>query len=62
MSDFVVGLTGGIGSGKSTATDCFAAHGISVVDTDAIAHEFDRRRRGRNVGAAGRVRPGSRGC
>lgn len=40
MSDFVVGLTGGIGSGKSTATDCFAAHGISVVDTDAIAHEL----------------------
>ena len=40
MSNFVVGLTGGIGSGKSAATDCFAAHGIGVVDTDAIAHEL----------------------
>jgi dephospho-CoA kinase len=40
VSNFVVGLTGGIGSGKSAAADCFAAHGISVVDTDAIAHEL----------------------
>ena len=40
MSDFVVGLTGGIGSGKSAAADCFAARGITVVDTDAIAHQL----------------------
>ena len=40
MSNFVIGLTGGIGSGKSAAADCFAAHGVSVVDTDAIAHEL----------------------
>ncbi len=40
MSDFVVGLTGGIGSGKSAATSFFAALGIAVVDTDAIAHEL----------------------
>ena len=40
MSDFVVGLTGGIGSGKSAAADCFAAHGSAVVDTDALAHEL----------------------
>ena len=40
MSDFVVGLTGGIGSGKSAAADCFAARGIAVVDTDVIAHEL----------------------
>jgi dephospho-CoA kinase len=40
VSDFVVGLTGGIGSGKSAAADCFAARGIAVVDTDAIAHEL----------------------
>ena len=40
MSDFVVGLTGGIGSGKSAAAACFAAQGIAVVDTDAIAHEL----------------------
>lgn len=40
MSQFVVGLTGGIGSGKSAAADCFASHGITIVDTDAIAHEL----------------------
>ncbi|THF61257.1 dephospho-CoA kinase [Pseudothauera rhizosphaerae] len=37
---FVVGLTGGIGSGKSAAADRFAALGAVVVDTDAIAHEL----------------------
>lgn len=37
---FVVGLTGGIGSGKSTVADLFAARGVTVVDTDAIAHEL----------------------
>jgi dephospho-CoA kinase len=37
---FVVGLTGGIGSGKSAAADAFAALGAAVVDTDAIAHEL----------------------
>ena len=35
---FLVGLTGGIGSGKSTVADLFAAHGAHIVDTDAIAH------------------------
>lgn len=39
-SRFVVGLTGGIGSGKSAAADEFAALGATVVDTDAIAHEL----------------------
>lgn len=34
----IVGLTGGIGSGKSAAAACFAAYGVPVVDTDAIAH------------------------
>ena len=33
-----VGLTGGIGSGKSTVADLFAARGASIVDTDLIAH------------------------
>lgn len=37
---FTVGLTGGIGSGKSTVADCFAAHGVPVIDTDAIAREL----------------------
>ena len=37
---FVVGLTGGIGSGKSAAADEFARLGATVVDTDVIAHEL----------------------
>jgi dephospho-CoA kinase len=37
---FSVGLTGGIGSGKTTVADMFAAHGASVVDTDQIAHSL----------------------
>ena len=37
---FVVGLTGGIGSGKSAAADEFAALGASIVDTDVIAREL----------------------
>jgi len=37
---FIVGLTGGIGSGKSAAATFFAGHGAAVIDTDALAHEF----------------------
>ena len=37
---FVVGLTGGIGSGKSTVAELFAARGATLVDTDVIAHEL----------------------
>ena len=35
---FIVGLTGGIGSGKSAAATLFEEFGAAVVDTDAIAH------------------------
>ena len=35
----VVGLTGGIGSGKTAASDYFASLGITVVDADVVARE-----------------------
>jgi dephospho-CoA kinase len=35
---FTVGLTGGIGSGKSAAAQVFEELGARVIDTDAIAH------------------------
>jgi len=34
---FVVGLTGGIGSGKSSAASCFLQHGAVVIDADEIS-------------------------
>ncbi|MGI2213830.1 dephospho-CoA kinase [Shewanella oncorhynchi] len=39
MSKFVVGLTGGIGSGKTTVANLFAAEGITLVDADIIARD-----------------------
>lgn len=35
---FVVGLTGGIGSGKSQASDWFAKQGIDIVAQKALQH------------------------
>ncbi|MGI2170250.1 dephospho-CoA kinase [Shewanella sp. MF05960] len=44
---FIVGLTGGIASGKTTVANLFAENGIEVVDADIIAREV--------------VEPGSKG-
>ncbi|MSQ71443.1 MAG: dephospho-CoA kinase [Betaproteobacteria bacterium] len=37
---YLVGLTGGIGSGKSAVAELFAARAIAVIDADAIAHQL----------------------
>jgi len=39
MSGFVVGLTGGIGCGKSTIAKLFADLGVGYVDADIVARE-----------------------
>ena len=39
MSDYFIGLTGGIASGKSALEKAFAAHGIVVADADQLARE-----------------------
>lgn len=38
--NYLVGLTGGIGSGKSTVAGMFAAQGVRVIDTDLISHQL----------------------
>ena len=40
VSDYVIGISGGIGSGKTTVTDMFAKHGIDVIDADVIARKM----------------------
>ena len=42
MKPYTVGLTGGIGSGKSVVASLFAKRGIAVIDSDEIAHELTR--------------------
>lgn len=39
MSDYFIGLTGGIASGKSALEKAFAAHGVVVADADLIARQ-----------------------
>jgi dephospho-CoA kinase len=36
----IVGLTGGIGSGKTSAAKFFAAEGVAIIDADTISHEL----------------------
>jgi len=38
--NYLVGLTGGIGSGKSTVANMFATLGVRIIDTDLISHQL----------------------
>ncbi|MFZ6750966.1 dephospho-CoA kinase [Undibacterium sp. Ren11W] len=40
VAAFTLGLTGGIGSGKSTIANMFAELGAGLIDTDLIAHQI----------------------
>ncbi|WP_191603320.1 dephospho-CoA kinase [Marinomonas algicola] len=40
MKNYIVGLTGGIGSGKSTVANLFKEYGIEYVDVDNISREI----------------------
>lgn len=39
---FCVGLTGGVGSGKSTVAKFFQKLGVTIIDADEIAHEITK--------------------
>ena len=39
MSKLIIGLTGGIGSGKTTITNYFVELGVEIIDADIIARE-----------------------
>ncbi|CAH0534438.1 Dephospho-CoA kinase [Vibrio stylophorae] len=39
QSSFILGITGGIGCGKTTVTNQFAALGIDIIDADIVARE-----------------------
>jgi dephospho-CoA kinase len=38
----IVGLTGGVGTGKTTVSNMFAALGVPIIDADIIAHDVTR--------------------
>ncbi|KRG70180.1 dephospho-CoA kinase [Pseudoxanthomonas dokdonensis] len=40
MADFLIGLTGGVASGKSTVERAFAALGVAIADADLIARDI----------------------
>ena len=40
---FTVGITGGIATGKSTATDFFAKKGIDIIDADEISRDLQKK-------------------
>ena len=54
---FVVGLTGGIGSGKSSAAEHFAQLGAFVIDADALSHSLTQAH-GRAIPAITNAFPG----
>jgi dephospho-CoA kinase len=54
----IIGLTGGIGMGKSTAAAAFRRAGVPVFDADATVHELQRHN-GRAVPAIARAFPGT---
>ncbi|WDE06044.1 dephospho-CoA kinase [Thalassomonas viridans] len=39
MSDYIIGLTGGIGSGKTTIANMFAELNVAIIDADIVARE-----------------------
>lgn len=39
MSEFIVGLTGGIGSGKTTVSNIFSTLGVDIIDADIVARQ-----------------------
>ena len=40
MSEYVIGLTGGVASGKSALEQAFAARGVGIADADRVAREI----------------------